>query len=226
MKQVYYYGNKDLQGLRWVARVVEFGVGLEIASAFNEMYCAVALLREDKLYSKEVKRECNKALEQAAIREEWIKKNMANKQFWLDYSDYIIDLASQDITMFRIAIKQALDDGKHKKSTLLSYVETARVLLEMSTQQFDLVMEDALTRYGRDYRKDFAEYRVTNVLFSWTRMCNYLYKGSDVNLNTERTSKAFEALCSKFGAGAYIEPCIAKARESNPDFANQVKVME
>lgn len=48
IKRVSYYSNKDLEGLRWAARIIEFGVGLEVSAAFNAMTNATVLLREEK----------------------------------------------------------------------------------------------------------------------------------------------------------------------------------
>ena len=142
-KKVFYYSEKELECLKWVSRVVDFGVSLAVISAFNEMYSALYHLRTNKkIFRFTVKKHCNQAIEAALIREQELKSNMINKSFWLDYSDHIIDEAAPDIAKFRSAIKNELDKTALCSSELYSYVECARVLLEMSVKQYDGVMEE------------------------------------------------------------------------------------
>lgn len=134
-RKVYYSNDKDLEGLKYTARVVDFGVGLMVTSAINSMHDAYVFLVERKdLLRGKVKYCCNNAFREAKMKEQLIKQNMVNKQFWLDYSDKVIDEAESDITLFRISIKQTLDNAKLENSELISYIETSNVLLNVTVE--------------------------------------------------------------------------------------------
>lgn len=142
-KKVYYYGKKDLEGLKWTARVIEFGVSLEVAAAFNEMDVTTILLRDnDRLNQQLIKKFCNKANDKQ--RQKWaeIKRFMVNKKFFDDYSDNIIDAAKKDILLFRLAIKQKLDDARCPHAEMISHAESARCLLDMAVYQWDVCIEE------------------------------------------------------------------------------------
>lgn len=148
-KRVYYYGKKDLEGLKWIAKVMDFGVSLEVVSAINEARNAGVLLQKRKdLYRQTVKQNFNDAIKSMSLQESEIKYLMVNKKFWEEYSDPIIDLANTDITRFRIAIKQTLDDANYRDSELISHIETARVMMDMSIKQWDVIVEEARLNTG------------------------------------------------------------------------------
>lgn len=226
-KKVYYYNEHDLEGLKWIAKVMDFGVSLEVVSAFNEIRVSYIYLRERKdLFRHTIKQNCNNAMKALKIRETEIKSLMINKKFWDEYSDPIIDLANDDIEKFRKAIKQTLDDANYKDSEIISYVETARVLMDMSIKQWDTIIDEARRKYGRDYSQDFSEYRVTNVYNWWSIVCDELYKGVSIDLNNETIDSVFNEMCEKFAEGKYVEDCLKEAQKTNPDFINAIVVKE
>lgn len=227
-KRIYYNSERELEGLKWTAKVIDFGVGLSVIAALNDVYSAAAKLRDNKkLYRMEIKRFCNMAVKQAGIRECEIKKNMSHKAFWSDYSDKVIDEAETDITLFRIAIKQELDKCNIQNSDIISHVECARTLLEMSIVQFDAMIESAQHKCGRNYRNDFAEFRVSDVFASRSRMCDILYQGYSIDLNTENVIAMFDGMSKKFAEGEYIHACMEEAIRNNPDFIeSQINVIE
>lgn len=227
-KKVYFYTEKDKEGLIWIAKVMDFGVSLLVVSAFNELRNAMVFLQERKdIYRNTVKKNANEALRQSRIRERWILDNMINKQFWLDYSDAVIDLANTDITRFRLAIKQTLDDAKYRDSNVVSYIETARVLMRMSVIQWESVVKDARERWGRDYSKEFSEYNISSIFQIWDKVCCVIYKTeSSIDLNNERVDGIFQTMCYKFAEGKYVEDCLAAAQVNNPEFHNAIVIKE
>ena len=218
-KKIYYYGEKDLQGMRWTARTVDFGVSLSVIAAINELYSAHSMLLDrPDLFRQTAKRFGNLAVSAASRREVYIKSNMKDQSFWSDYSDRVIDVAESDITLFRVSIKSELDRVKFQDSDLYAFIECARVLLEMSITQFDCIMKKAKDRWGRDYKKDFLEYRIGEVSGHWNKMCEELYKGFDIDLNSEQVTCMFNKMCMKFAEGSYIDACMAEAHKKNPNF--------
>jgi len=227
-KKIYYNTKQELEGLKWTAKVIDFGVGLTVMAALNEVYSAASILRDyKKLYRFEVKRLCNIAVEQADLRRNEIKSKMKHVGFWSDYSDRVVDEAEPDITAFRIAIKQELDNAKIPNSDIISRIECARALLETSIVQFDSMTETAKNKYGRNFRKDFVEYRATDVFSSWSKMSDLLYKSYKLDLNTKNVIGMFEKMGRKFEQGDYIQACMTEAIRNNPDFIdNAIKVVE
>ena len=176
------------------------------------------------MYRHVIKKCCNDANNKQRNAESNIRLYMANKKFWDDYSDSVIDAANRDILLFRMAIKQQIDNAKCEHSKLISHCETARCLLDMAVFQFDYCVEEAKKRYGRDFSQIFIEYRVGDVLSSWTRLCKLLYGNThlEVDLNSERAQQAFDIICRKFSDGEYISACLSEAQKEHPEFANSI----
>lgn len=220
-KKVYYTSEKDLEGIKWTAKVIDFGVGLMVSAAINEMYNAYAMAidRKDIMRGK-VKYCCNNAFREAKRTETAIRMNMRSRKFWADYSDAVIDEALNDITLFRIAVKQTLDDQDVKESEFFAYVETARVMLNMAVESFRCFMEQAKAHFGKNYTDMFSEYNVNGIFYWWGQMCDILYKGQTASINNDKTHGMFDRLCKKFAEGEYINACLEQAQASNPDFTD------
>lgn len=228
MKRVYYTNEKDLEGLKYTAKIIDFGVSLMVKAAINEVVTAYIYLRERKdLFRFEVKHLAKVAIKESDRKEKELLEMMKNKQFYDDYSDAIIDYAQNDITKFRIGIKSVLDKAKIPNAELFSHIECARVMLDMSVAQFGNIMEDVKGKFGRDYTQDFSEFCVSRLFRHWSMLCDKLYKGYDVDLNTPEVQGLFDVMCKKFAEGEYIESCLKVAYQNNPDFTkNEIEVKE
>ena len=232
MKKKYVFRTeKELEGLRWTARVVDFGVSLTIISSLNELTTAYIMLRDRKdLFHHRVKQLANETMQKATNLRTSILSVMKKGDFFDTYSDRVIDLAENDITMFRISIKQTLDDNGVRDADLVSYLETARTMLEMAVAHFDSVMTQATKDYGVNYRKAFCEFNATDVYERWQKVCEMLYQhydcGCDIDLNTERTTQLFNKMGNMFADGEYVGECLRDAMEEHPDFMNEIEVKE
>lgn len=226
MKRVYYINEKDLEGLRHTAKLMDFGVSLMVKAAINEVVTSCAYLQERKdLFRFEVKHLATVALKESDRKEKEMLGIMKHKQFYDDYSDAIIDYAQSDITRFRIGIKSVLDKAKIADADLFSHIECARVLLDMSVMQFNCIIDDATTKFDRDYRRDFSEFCAIRLFRHWDMLCDKLYKGYNVDLNTAEVKGLFDIIYNKFTEGEYIERCFAVAYKNNPDFVkNEIEV--
>lgn len=229
MKKKYVYRTqKELDGLRWTSRVIDFGVSLTVASALNELTTAYIMLRERKdLFRHHVKHLANGTMQAATNLRASMFGVMMNRGFFDTYSDRVIDLAEQDITLFRISIKQTLDSKRYKDADLVSYTETARTLLEMAVEHFKSVIQAAREEYGVNYAKAFCEFNAQDVLMRWQKVCDMLYDTrEDIDLNTQRTLGFFEKIGRSFADGDYVDVCLKEAMEENPDFVNDIIVKD
>ncbi len=228
-KRITYSTDRQLEGIRYMAKIIDFGVSLTIATAFNELYTAHMMLRERKdLYKHEVKRFANEAVERAKMKRAQMLSLMANRNFFDTYSDKVIDLSENDITLFRISLKQTLDRAKYPNSELISYIETARALLDASTLQFAEVAKATREDYGEyTWEKTFIEFEVSDVLKSWDKVCKLIYHShEDINLNTPESTQLFDGLCRKFADGEYVDACLEEAHEAEPEFVENKVILK
>lgn len=228
MKRVIFRNEKELEGLKWTARCVDFGIGLMVASSINEMTTTYSffLIERKDIFKGQVKFCCNNAFKEAKRTEYEIKAQMVNKQFWLDYSDTVIDVAAEDVKKFRTAIQDTLEEYGVKDAQMLSYVETTRVLLNLAVEQYKVIMNRAREKFGRDFSDVFKEYRLDKAFYWWQRMCEVICQGKG-ELNNEKTNILFDTMCQKFIAGEYIQACLKEAQKNNPKFIeNKVEVKE
>lgn len=239
-KKVYYYTERQLKGIEYAAKVVDFGVSLTVAVAFNELYTAHMMLRDRRdLYRKEVKHLANNAIEAAKFRRARMLSTMRSRKFFDAYSDRVIDLAENDVTVFRIGIKQVLDDNRVADAELISYVETARTLLDMAalhfTESIRHVTEEFFERDAKsgrpivfDYARLFSEFNCKDVATAWGKVCTILYGREDnIDLNTGRNIAASRTLARKFADGVYVDECMKAAHEECPElWENNIIVKE
>lgn len=244
LKRVVYETDRELEGLEWLANVIDFSVSLTVFTSINELYTAHMMLRDRKdLYKHKVKLYANEACDAAKVKYGQELSLMTNRGYFDTYADKVVDLAADDITKFRISIKQTLDNNKYDNSELVSYIETARALLDAAKIHFQVVVETAAEDYSEDlpnmpkavhkmilkkkWTETFAEFNMERVLKSWEKVCNIVYinKG-DIDLNTKRSTELFDNLCRKFSNGDYVDACMKEANEQYPEFLeNKIKVM-
>lgn len=220
-KKVVYYTDRQFAGIEYAAKVIDFGVSLTVATALNELYTAHMMLRERKdLYRRDVKRLANIAIDKAKLRRGQMLSTMRSREFFDAYSDKVIDLAEHDVTIFRISIKQTLDDHRAEDSDLISYIETARTMLDMATIHFGEVCKHAREEYAPyDYASAFSEFNCSDVLTAWQKVCDILYaRESSIDLNTDKNLKVFHMLANKFADGDYVDECMKEAHEACPGF--------
>ena len=226
-KKVVYYTEKQFEGIEYAAKVIDFGVSLSVAVALNELYTAHMMLRERKdLYKREVKHLANIATDKAKYRRGLMLSTMRSRKFFDTYSDKVIDLAENDVTLFRISVKQTLDDNHVEDSDLISYIETARTLLDMAKEHFVAVCKHAREEYAPyDYASAFSEFNCSDVLAAWQKVCDILYtRESNIDLNTEKSIALFHSLANKFADGDYVDECMKEAHEACPEFIeNEIK---
>ncbi len=229
MKRFYYYSDRQLDGLRWMARVMEFGVSLSCTVAINELFTAHMSLREDRLlYRREVKMAANNAIKKAEIKKGNIMSAMKDEVFYDAYSDLAIDLSEDLMSMLRFNIKQELDKARHPKAATMADVETARVMLFLAKQQYDSVLQEAKDRWDLPDRmlQNWQEFNMKDILDFWEKTCDMIYRGKSVNLNTPNILSVVEKIGRAFGDGEYIEICLQAARQARPNFFNDIVCIE
>lgn len=219
-RKVIYYTKRQKEGIETAASIINFGVSLTVASAINELYTAHMILRECKdVYCREVKMLANKALNNDRRRRAGMLSVMCNRDFFDTYCDKVIDLTENDITKFRLSMKQILDNHKVERADLLSYVETARSMLELAKLQFEAVCRNTCRDYAAyKYEALFSEFDVTDVFLPWHRMSRILYASEeDINLNTDVSGGLFEKIVSNFADGVYSKACMQEADRAYPE---------
>lgn len=222
-KKVVYYTDRQFEGIEYAAKVIDFGVSLTVAVAvaLNELYTAHMMLRERKdLYRRDVKRLANIAIDKAKYCRGQMLSTMRSRKYFDAYSDKAIDLAENDVTMYRISIKQTLDDNGVEDSDLIAYIETARTVLDMARVQFDEECRHTKEEYADyDYALVFAEFNCSDVLNAWQKVCDILYaRESNIDLNTDKNLALFNAMAKKFADGVFVDECMREAHEVCPEF--------
>ncbi len=235
-KKLEYDTDKELDGIRWLARVIDFGVSLTITTAINELYTSHMMLRErPDFYHGKVKHQANLAEQEARMQSSRIMSLMTSRRFFDAYSDRVIDLAENDITLFRISLKQTLDDENFPNSELFSYLETSRALLEAAVHHFNSVLETALDDYSDElpytprylrrivlekrWRKAFYEFDCTMLYRKWNKCCELLYDTApNIDLNTQHSTQLFDNLLGHFADGDYVRECLNEAHAAEPNF--------
>lgn len=223
------------EGVRYMAKVIDFGVFLTVSSAFNEMYTAHMMLRDSPLFKNEIKRLTNIAMSKMSLCKKTMISSTASDKFFDLYTDNVIDLAEDDIALFRIAIKQAFDDEKFEYAELVSYLETARVMLEMASIQFDKVVGVTKDRFYEidthgipitfDYAKAFSEFDCKPILNAWTKVCDSLYATKVVisEKSAKRILSLYEHVGKKFAEGDYVQECMDNAIKEHPELWDEIK---
>lgn len=225
-KRIYYRTERELEGLQYIAKVIDFGVSLAIASAFNEMSNAQLLLSKTPIHKQALKRALRLAIKKSEVRFGLIKNSMADVRFFEEYADAVIDCDNNDIVLLRTSLKQTLDKANVPLAFEIAQVELARILLHIARMQFADAMDAARKKFGFNYDSYFTEFDVTGVCAAWEKVCNITHKHSGkkfkVDLNTKETDTFVQQISKKFMQGEYINDCLAQARVTNADFCNEI----
>lgn len=225
MKRLYYRTEKELEGLKWTGKVIDFGMSLSIVAAANELYCAEALLRQHPdLWKREVKQYSRAAAKAARDRESAIRIGMKDSHFWDDYSDRVIDEAERDVRVFRNVLCVILSDSNVPDAELYAAIECARVLVEMCVHQYEEIMNRAKEKFNYDFTERFSSFYIRDVLYKWDKMCSILYRGYEADLNRPDAMAAFDSMCVKFTEGLYVQSCLDEAERLHPEFTNEIIV--
>ena len=221
MKRVYYYSRNDLEWMKSVAKSIDFGVSLDIVEALNETRNAIFMLQQNKqFYRHKVKQLATDILKTMVRIEQGIKSPMIHKGFFFEYSDIVVDLCCDDIENFRHSIDSVMEKGGIIYHNLFSYIETGRTLCDLAVKHFDTIIDESKRKGSRDYTKEFSEFRIGSLYNKMENLCDLLFKGCKVDLNTRETKAAFEVIADKFASGKYVEPCLKNACEKYPEFKN------
>lgn len=225
-KKIYYRTQRELEGLQYIAKVMDFGMTLTLTCAFNEMLNAHIMLSSTPMYRHQLKLALKRAERAAELHRRAISYNMRSREFYDNYSDTVIGSADNDITLLRISIKQTLDEAGATHSHAIAYVEVAHTLLGIAKAQFDEVIKSVRTKFGRDYSAEFAEFCPKDVCAEWEKVCRMLYGSIDADLNTPRSVALMEVLCEKFMGGEYVQQSLDEAARHDNEFANEITLSE
>lgn len=169
-KRVFYGSERQLEGLMLVAKSLDFGVSLTLASVYNEMLNAHLALRATPKYKHQLKKALRHAESVAEQQRLAIMANMKKRDFYDAYSDAVIDCAKTDITLLRISMKQTLDDAKVEHSDALAWIEITHTLCSIAKIHYEGIVREATKKYGHNYHDEFSEFDPTNLLVAWTRV--------------------------------------------------------
>lgn len=224
-KKIPYCTEEQLKGVKRTAKIIDFGLSLVLSSAFNELYTAHMMLREEKsIYRFMIKKLANQTIELVNKHKRDMLNLMSNRNFFDSYYDKVIDYAENDVTLLRISIKQEMDDAKMKHGSLMAYLETARALLEISAVMYETIIKDARRDFGKySWEFVFSEFDCSDVLSVWNKVCDMMYgEGEQIGFNTERSEKLLLAIYKKFNDGIYIKECLKEANKEHPEFFDAI----
>lgn len=207
----------DYHGIEWTSRVVDFGISLMVGAALNELITSEIHLEDTPLFKGIVKHNARRAVREASARQIILRQSAGDGKLYESYSGAVIDAARNDINLFRIAIKQVLDEHNIPYSGIKAEVECARCLLEMSVIALQDTIRIAEHRYLKDFGKYFQEFDIKRIRDIWTLVCNDVYKGWVIDLNTPTVKALFDSMLVKFSEGKYINECLEQAYDENPD---------
>ncbi len=228
MKKIIYQTPQQLEALKVIAKEMDFGVSLTVTAALNEFINFYILLRDNKKYFRQrIKQLANEIDRNVTIQKTNIMSEMKNKKFFFDYSDRVIDLADEHISLFRDSLKKHLDNGECKDSELVAECEVTRLLFSIATDHYKLTME-----YGKNHFKctmvhNFNEFNLSHIQQKFEKLCDYFYATqSFVELNTEENERLYKIMCKGFLRGEYVNECLENAKIENPNVNYDVKLVE
>lgn len=227
MKKIIYQTPQQLEALKFIAKEMDFGVSLTVTAALNEFINFYILLRENKQYFRQrIKQLVNEIDKKVTIQRTNIMSEMKNKKFFFDYSDKVIDVADEHISLFRDSLKKHLNDGGCKDSELIAECEVTRLLFSIAVDHYDLTMEYSKEHFKCTLVHDFREFNLAPIKQRFEKLCDYLYATqSFIELNTEENENLYKIMCKGFLRGEYVNVCLENAKKENPNivFKNDVK---
>lgn len=225
MKKVNCRSEKEVTAIKWIARVIDFGVSLTVIEALNDGLNAFLAIRENKkVYRQKVKQLANEAEKKMSLQKASILSEMKDKKFFDSYSDAVIDLANKDVQAFYNSIKETLDENNIHDSDMIAAVETARVMFVFATIHYNSVMDAAKGKFGFCHKEIFNHFDLTDIRQTWERLCHLLYANQAADLNTESVQEKYDQMSEKFINGVYVSDCVKEAKQACPYVTDKKRV--
>lgn len=167
----------------------------------NDIVCSLvvdfnSILEKDKLYKQNVKQLSKKLIENINSYEKKIFTIVGKRaSFFADANSAFSGKIMPDIQKLEYSIKYEFDKNKVDNAGLLSKLEVARVMAQLSCLSLDKRIEE-VTPYNKDV-KGLDYLRLTNNFRIIDNLSEILYKGKYVNLNESENCKLAVSIIEK-----------------------------
>ncbi len=208
-------------GGNWIIGNMQFNIPLSQVAAINEMENAASMLRDrTDVYSMESKRLFNIALRKGSEQKATLIAYTYNPRLMDEFMDHIVDVTAADFALLRELIKTDMQEYT-QMADILSWVETARLLLKLSVYHFDKVISQGSDKFHFDYMPLLRRLSARGVLAAWERAAK------SVDDTPERPAsdgilEQLKVIASGYTSGLYLRECVTRM-EHHP-FFQKVKV--
>lgn len=224
MKKVVVRSKRELEGLKWTAKVIDFGVSIAIMAAFNQIANAWIVLRDSGLLKQKARHKFNIAYTKMNRRRYLILSTMKDEKFYDSFAEASIDASLDDVQQFKKELAKTLSDNKAEYAEAFAEAETARALLHSAYLHYHCVLKEACEKFGYTYDRYFPEYNCGDVFSAWDCACAYLFRNAHIELNNKETNEKFDRLLARFADGDYVAQSVEEAVKENPQFANHFEL--
>lgn len=157
--------------------------------------------------------------------------NHNNKSFYYEYVDAYIENMRKDVEVLYWTINQALTKaGYGEYCDLFARVEVLRVLLILTCNGYDDVMQDVKKRSNINFTSVFIQYRPTGAMYYWCRLADTLFAkvpDKSLNLNEDENIKtAYQVLLKRIVHGEFLDESAMMSLEANMDKMDEERLKE
>lgn len=205
---------------------MQFNVPLSSIAALDEMWGAVAMLRDRRdVYRHKLKRFVNLAIACGDRQKTLLMHYMDDGDMMDEFTDHIVDVTAADVKALRDCIREKMVAAGVEEAELVAWVEVTRQLMILATQHFNMVIIHARQKFRYDYMPHFQKLRMDAVRDAWHMVANTLDPRPDLTTEDDVLER-LKAISANYAQGTYLKACI-RLMKDHPFFKGvQVEVEE
>ena len=184
------------RGSQWVLGNMQLNIPLSSIAALNEMWTAAAVLRDrSDVFRHSLKQRVNQAIRVGDHQKTLLMHYMQDVDVMDVFTDHIVDVTAGDVTALRDCIREKLAANGVKEAVLAAWVETARMLLILAVQHFNMVMIHARQKFGHDWTKYFRALRMDAAKEAWDLVAGAIDTREDLMAEDDVLERHLLYLC-------------------------------
>jgi len=214
----------------WLIYNIEYNVTTCNTLAINEVLNAYAILQDHAdIFRHKVKRGARLAADIAEQYRNVMLQYMNNPERMDDFTDGIVNIISDDMHMLRALVKKELGSNGCKNVEVTAWVEVARIMLIIATNNYDIIIKNANEMLAKqelgkaihssafDFAGKLSMLRLTELLKTWEQVADHLDPNA-ISIVSEPVENTLHRIGMDFANDVYTDRCMRLMAEKGDEF--------
>lgn len=214
----------------WLVYNMEYNVTTCNTLAINEVLNAWSILLDHpKVCRHKIKVYGPEAADMAEQYQAVMLKYMNDPERMNTFTDGVVDVVADDMHMLRALIRKELSANGCREVELTTWVEVARIMLIIATNNFDVIIKSAKEMLSQqqlgmavnianiDYADHFSALRLTHLLKTWEKVADLLDPNA-ISIVSPPVEETLHRIGYDFANDVYADRCMRLMADRGDEF--------